>query len=272
MESVIAPYRDAGGIIGAFIVNRNITELKRAEEILEHYAAELERKNEELQQFTYVSSHDLQEPLRMVVSYVQLLARRYKGKFDSDADEFIDYAVEGATRMHRLIQDMLAYSRVDIQGTRFVPTDCTVILDRVLVNLRGAIQESGAAVTHDPLPTLMGDAPQLVQLLQNLIGNAIKFRGEAPPEVHVGIVHQEGRWIFSVRDNGIGMDPHHAGRIFSIFRRLHIQRAYPGTGIGLAICKRIVERHGGHIWVESELGKGSTFYFTIPDRGEQGER
>jgi len=257
---------------------------------LKESAAELERSNQELQQFAYVASHDLQEPLRMVASYTQLLARRYKGKLDSDADEFIAYAVDGASRMQQLINGLLTYSRVGTKAKDLEPTDCKAVFERTLDNLQKAVEESGAKVTHDPLPTVMADRMQLGQLLQNMIGNAIKFHGEEPPRVHLSAEKIENSairipqslrgvgpsgpeaemkkgWVFSVRDNGIGIDPEFAERIFIIFQRLHNRREYPGTGIGLAVCKKIVERHGGRIWVESKPGKGSTFYFTIPDRG-----
>jgi PAS domain S-box-containing protein len=257
--------------VQAVVINfRDITERERAEEAQARLTADLERSNRELEQFAYVASHDLQEPLRMVHSYTQLLGRRYKGKLDADADEFIAFAVDGASRMQRLISDLLAYSRVGTRGKEFAPTNCETIVDQALTNLQVAIQESGATITRDPLPTLMADDVQLVQLFQNLIGNAIKFHGAAPPHVHVSaqktseVSKTSEVWKFSVRDNGIGIDMQFAGRIFGIFQRLHARGEYPGTGIGLAICQRIVERHDGRIWVESEPGKGSTFYFTIP--------
>ncbi len=234
---------------------------------LEAVGKELARSNADLEQFAYVASHDLQEPLRMVSSYTQLLARRYKGKFDPDADEIIAYAVDGASRMQALINDLLSYSRVGTKGKDPKPTDVQSVFDQALANLQAAIQESGAVVTHNPLPTVMADGSQFVQLLQNLIGNAIKFRGQAPPRVHVSATRKGNEWTFSVHDNGIGIDPKYFDRLFVVFRRLHNRAEYPGTGIGLAVCKRIVERHGGRIWVESEPSKGSTFYFTIPERG-----
>ena len=200
----------------------------------------------------------------MVTSYTQLLAKRYQGRLDSDADEFISYAVDGGARMQMLISDLLEYSRVDTRSREFEPTDCEVVVDGVLNNLRGAIEESDAVVTHDPLPTVRADASQLGQLLQNLIGNAVKYRNERTPEVHIGAEQEDGDWRFSVRDNGIGIDPQYHDRIFAIFQRLHTKGEYPGTGIGLAICKKIVERHGGRIWVESEPGESATFNLTIP--------
>ena len=226
-------------------------------------AANLARSNKELEQFAYVASHDLQEPLRMITGYTNLLSKRYKGKLDDDADEFIGYAVDGANRLRVLINDLLTYSRVDTQGKIFAPTDCELILGQALVGLQGVIQESAAKVTHDPLPTVMGDDVQLGQLFQNLIGNALKYRNGNAPAVHIGCQRRDNDWLLSIRDNGIGIDPRFAEKIFVIFQRLHKREQYPGTGIGLAVCKRIVERHGGKIWVESAPGKGSTFYFTL---------
>ena len=254
-------------IAGAIANVRLFTERKHAEEALKEKTEELARSNRDLEQFAYVASHDLQEPLRMVTSYVQLLAKRYKGKLDSDADEFIGFAKDGTLRMWKLINDLLTYSLVGTRGKELKPTDCKTILDQSLNNLKVAIEENGAVVTHDPLPTVMVDNPQWVQLFQNLIGNAIKFRGNEPPRVHVSASRNGNGWIFSVRDNGIGIAAEYAERIFIIFQRLHSRQEYAGTGIGLAICQKIVERHGGRIWVESEVGKGATFYFTLPKEG-----
>lgn len=200
----------------------------------------------------------------MVSSYTQLLARRYRGQLDQDADEFIEYAVDGATRMQTLINDLLTYSRVGTQGRDLSPTDLSEVFVAARDNLQVAVQESGATVTSERLPTVMGDFTQLVQLFQNLIGNAIKFRGEEPPEISVGVERRGRDWTFRVRDNGIGIDPRYAERVFVIFQRLHTREDYPGTGIGLAVCKRIVERHGGRMWIESEPGEGSMFFFTLP--------
>lgn len=247
-------------------VQYDITDQKRIEQELEARAEELARSNAELERFAYIASHDLQEPLRMVSSYTQLLARRYKGRLDEDADEFIEYAVDGATRMQVLINDLLTYSRVGTKGKEFAPLDLAEIFEAARDNLQIAIEESGASVTSEPLPQVMGDSTQLVQLFQNLIGNAIKFRGEEPPEVHVGAERRGREWVISVRDNGIGIDPQYAERVFVIFQRLHTREDYAGTGIGLAVCKRIVERHGGRIWLESATGEGSTFFFTLPAR------
>jgi len=247
----------------------DITERKRAEEKLRLTLADLERSNKQLEEFAYAASHDLQEPLRMVSSYTQLLARRYQGRLDADADEFIAFAVDGARRMQSLINDLLAYSRVGTRGREFEPADCAAALAQALANLKAAVEESSAVVTHDPLPTVMADASQMVQLLQNLIGNAIKFHARPPPRVHLSALQRANEWVFSIRDDGIGIDPQYAERIFNVFERLHTREEYPGTGIGLAICKKIVERHAGRIWVESQLAKGSTFHFTIPIKGKK---
>ena len=199
--------------------------------------------------------------------FVQLLAKRYKGRLDQDADDFINYAVDGVKRMRSLINDLLAYSRVGSRGREFKPVSSDVVLDHALSNLQMAIEQSGAVVTWDPLPVVTGDNSQLVQLFQNLIGNAIKFNRNGAPRIHVSADQQGSEWVFSVRDNGIGIEPEYFGRIFLIFQRLHDRKQYPGTGIGLAICKKVVERHGGEIWADSEPGTGSTFYFTLPAQG-----
>jgi len=237
---------------------------RQAEDKLKEYAEDLERSNQELEQFAYVASHDLQEPLRMVTSYVKLLQLRYKDKLDDDADDFINYAFDGAIRMQTLINDLLAFSRVSTRGNPFEPTDSEAVLELTLTNLKMMAEDSGALITHDPLPVVMVDASQLAQVFQNLISNAIKFHDDDPPKVHISAERQRDDWVFSVKDNGIGIEPQHFDRIFVIFQRLHGRTEYPGTGIGLAVSKRIVERHGGRIWLKSEPGKGSTFYFTTP--------
>ncbi len=243
----------------------DITERKKAEAALREAHEELKRSNAELEQFAYVASHDLQEPLRMVSSYTQLLMRRYGDKLDGDAREFTAFIVDGATRMKQLIEDLLAYSRVGTRDKNFKPVDAGSSLGRALTNLRAAIQDSGATVTHDPLPTIPCDEVQLAQLFQNLIGNALKFRKpDAAPAVHVGAADQGAEWEFMVRDNGIGIEPQYFERIFMVFQRLHDKGEYPGTGIGLAIVKKVVERHGGRIWVQSRPGAGTTFHFTMP--------
>jgi light-regulated signal transduction histidine kinase (bacteriophytochrome) len=211
-------------------------------------------------------SHDLQEPLRTVGGFVKLLEKRYKGKLDAKADEFIEYTVDGVKRMQVLIKDLLEYSQVGIKDRTFKPTNCSVALEQAIYNLHVSIEESGTELTYDLLPTIMANASQLSRLFQNLISNAIKFRSKKPLKIHISAENRGNEWVFSVRDNGIGIDPEFANRIFDIFQRLHTREEYPGTGIGLTNCKRIVEHHGGKIWVESELGKGSIFYFTIPDR------
>ena len=274
-------HKDELGVL-AREFNQMAAALEQKEGQLRDYAAQLEQKveertsevqrtleelkytNAELEQFAYVASHDLQEPLRMVSSYMQLLARRYQGKLDHDADEFIAFAVDGAKRMQTLINDLLTLSRVGTRGKPLVLTSCADAIEEAISNLQIAIEESGAIITHESLPQVKGDLTQLVQLFQNLLSNAIKFRGSEPPRIHVGVRQVEREWVFQVCDNGIGIDPRFADRIFVIFQRLHDRASYPGTGIGLAICKRIVQRHGGHIWVESDTGKGATFYFTLP--------
>jgi light-regulated signal transduction histidine kinase (bacteriophytochrome) len=238
-------------------------ERKQREEELTRTAMELTRSNGELQQFAYVASHDLQEPLRAVAGCVQLLAQRYQGKLDGRADQFIRHAVEGAARMQTLITDLLAYSRVSTKAKSFEPTECNAVLRDVLADLTVAVRESGAQITADSLPAVTVDSTQLRQLLQNLIGNALKFRAQAPLSIHVGVTRREDAWLFSIRDNGIGIGSEYLNRIFEIFKRLHTRKEYPGNGIGLAICKKIVEQHGGQIWVESERGRGSVFYFTL---------
>lgn len=246
-----------------YVAARDITERHLSETRLREQAEELERSNRELQQFAYVASHDLQEPLRLVTNYVQRLARRYQGRLDEEADEYIAFAVEGASHMQSLMNDLLAYSRLGMQAGNFVSVDMGNVMELTMQKMMPVIQKTGAVVTHDPLPSTLGNAEQLELLLENLIGNATKFRGAEPPRIHLGVNTFNERWLFFIRDNGIGIDPLHTDQIFGIFQRLHSPETYPGNGIGLAMCRRIVELHGGRIWVDSELGKGSTFYFTL---------
>ncbi|MHC4480050.1 MAG: sensor histidine kinase, partial [Planctomycetota bacterium] len=254
----------------AFSVWRGVTERRQAEQKLRLALKELERSNKDLEQFAHVASHDLREPLRMVRSYLELLSRRYEGELGEDADEFIRYARDGAARMQALIDGLLAYSRVGSRGGEFGPVDLEQLQEDVLGNLKLAVEESGAVVTRDELPTVRADGPQLGQLLQNLIENSIKFRRRAALRVHVSAERADGEWTVSLRDNGIGIEPEYVERIFGIFERLHGREEYPGTGVGLAVCRRIVERHNGRIWVESEPGRGSTFRFTLPCEGGEG--
>jgi PAS domain S-box-containing protein len=263
IEIMLSPLESATGILVTAAI-RDISVRKKAEANLLHSVEELNRSNVELGQFAYIASHDLQEPLRMVASYTQLLSRRYKGKLDSDADEFISFAVDGASRMQRLIQDLLTYSRVGTKGKELLETSSEEALQQALLNLRSAIEESKALVTHDPLPDVLADQMQLTQLFQNLVGNAIKYQKSGVPNVHISTSRNGGgKWIFSVKDNGLGIDPQYFDRIFVMFQRLHKRDEFAGTGIGLAICKKIVERHGGNISVESQPGQGSTFRFPL---------
>ena len=224
----------------------------------------LARSNQDLEQFAYVASHDLQEPLRMVATYTQLLAERYQGRLDDNADKYIHYAVEGALRMQTLVQDLLTFSRVGRQGSEVGSIDCNLLVEAAVKNLQASVVETGAHIHHEHLPKVVADGSQVLQLFQNLIGNAIKFHGPAPPEIRIAAVKSDKEWVFSVADNGIGIAPEHRELIFVIFKRLHTRTEYPGSGIGLAICKKIVERQGGRIWVESKPGQGSTFKFTLP--------
>jgi PAS domain S-box-containing protein len=263
LELMLSPLGSGEDVLVTAAI-RDISARKRAEEHLLKKMQELNRSNEELGQFAYVASHDLQEPLRMVASYTMLLSRRYKGKLGSDADEFIAFAVDGASRMQRLIRDLLAYSRVGSAGKEPCQTSSEAALQRTLTILGGQIEDSGALVTHDPLPDVLADELQLVQLFQNLIGNAIKYQRPGTAEVHISAVHDGAtQWVFSVKDNGMGIETQYFERIFGMFQRLHQREQFAGTGIGLAICKKIVERHGGSIWVESQPDQGSTFRFTL---------
>ena len=263
------PVHDHNGkFLGVCGSNRDITSQKRAEEALKIKSEELLRSNAELEQFAYVASHDLQTPLRAISGYIKLLSDRYEGKLDSDAQHFIQRTIDNVARMQRLINDLLTYSRLTTRAHPFEPTDCNAVLNEVIEMMLPLVEESRGVITHGTLPTVMGDGGQLAQLFQNLIGNALKFHDTEPPRVHMDAQRLDKDWLFSVKDNGIGIDPQYSERIFLIFQRLHTIDTYPGTGIGLAICKKIAERHGGRIWVESNVEKGSTFKFTIPDQGD----
>ena len=265
IEIMLSPLETGERILVTAAI-RDISLRKQAEAHLLRKIEELKHSNEELDQFAYIASHDLQEPLRMVASYTQLLSRRYKGKLDADADQFIAFAVDGASRMQRLILDLLMFSRVGTNGQKLLDTSSEEALAQALNNLRSAIEESGAVVTHDPLPGVMADEMQLTQLFQNLIGNGIKYQNPGIPRVHVSAVRNGGgKWTFSVKDNGLGIAPQYFERIFDMFQRLHKREEFAGTGIGLAICKKIVDRHGGAISVASEPGHGSTFSFALAE-------
>jgi light-regulated signal transduction histidine kinase (bacteriophytochrome) len=246
-------------------LRREVAERRQAELALMQKTIELGRSNAELEQFAYVASHDLQEPLRMVSSYVQLFEKRYRGQVDEQADKYIHYAVEGARRMQLLIGGLLEYSRMGRQDVEPTEVSAEIPLEQALSNLRSAIEEASAEINHDPMPMVIAEPAQLSQVFQNLIGNAIKFRRrDVPPKIHVTVDTDVSPYVFSVRDNGIGIAPEYAERVFVIFQRLHTRAEYPGTGIGLSICKKVVERHGGRIWIESTLGEGATFHFTLP--------
>ena len=285
-SAVVLPVKGSEGIVGVLdVVSREIgyftpervrfltavgsglgllLENARLYETLEQHAEELARSNTELEQFAYVASHDLQEPLRMVTSYVEILADEYQDKLDENADRYIGYAVDGAKRMKALIDDLLAYSRLSSGGTKFEDADCNYVVDRVVEALKAAITETGAAVNCGSLPSVKGDGIQLHQLFQNLISNGIKFRSSEAPRIDISAAREGEHWLFAVKDNGIGIAPRHHEQIFQMFQRLHHRGQYPGTGVGLAVSAKIVQRHGGAIWVDSDEGKGTTVYFTIP--------
>ncbi|MCX5726256.1 MAG: PAS domain S-box protein [Candidatus Saganbacteria bacterium] len=259
----VGPLLLNGKVAALTSIITDITERKWIEEEIGRYATELKRSNEDLQQFAYVASHDLQEPLRTIVSFIELLERRYKGKLDAEADEFISFVTSGASRMQQLILDLLTFSRVQTKGKELMPTDTSKVLKQTLEILHASLESNKAVVTNDPLPTVIADESQLIQLFQNLLGNAIKFHGKEPPRVHISARLEGERFVFSFRDNGIGIDPQYFDRLFQVFQRLHTKEEYAGTGIGLAVCKKIVVRHGGKIWLESKPGEGTTFYFTL---------
>jgi signal transduction histidine kinase len=268
-EDIVKLLRITGEIVfNALHRKRSETALRNQAQALEHANTALARSNEELKQFAYIASHDLREPLRAIAGFSALLAQRYSGRLDQDADEYIRFITDAASRMHNMINDLLGYSRLDTQAEPLGSCDMNQMLVLAQSNLLAPISEHHARITHDDLPLVQADATQIIQLLQNLIGNAIKFHGAEPPQVHVSAQRRGGEWLFAVRDNGIGIDPRHADTVFHIFKRLHTSDRYPGTGIGLAVCKRIVERHGGRIWVEpNQPGPGTTFYFTLPANG-----
>jgi PAS domain S-box-containing protein len=272
VEVGLNPFTTADGVFSlASIVD--ITERKRAEQELRRFTDELQRSNRELAQFAYVASHDLQEPLRAISGCVQLLQQRYQSKLDERADDLIQHAVSGAVRMQTLINDLLSYSRIGTRAKPFEPCDLAQPLQETLANLSVAIKEAGAAVTWDDMPVMHADPTQFTQLFQNLVSNALKFRGnDRTARIHIGVDQQGAGQIVYVRDNGIGIEPQYYERIFGVFQRLHGRNKYPGNGIGLAICRKIVERHGGRMWVESVPGEGSTFYFTVPDGGGHNEQ
>jgi PAS domain S-box-containing protein len=265
IEIMLSPLKSTDGILVTAAI-RDISARREAEAQLLLKVEELNRSNGELEQFAYVASHDLQEPLRMVASFTQLLSKRYKGKLDADADDFIAFAVDGASRMQRLIQDLLTYSRVGTKTKKLMPTSSEIALKLALLNLHETVEQSSAQVTYDPLPTVLSDESQLTQLFQNLVGNAIKYQNSTPPRIHISAARSENKtWLFSVRDNGLGIDPRYFDKIFGMFQRLHKREEFAGTGIGLAICKKIVERHGGTMSVESKPGNGSTFRFALAE-------
>jgi len=266
-DIMLGPLETAEGLFVSASI-RDTTERKRMDEQLRRTSAELARSNGELQLFAATASHELDEPLRMVSSFVDMLAQNYKGQLDEKADRWIGFALDGVVRMKQLIHDLLELSRVSTRAKPFALTNLATVFASAVANLQPTVQESGALVSCGPLPTILADATQMTQLLQNLLGNALKFRSQQRLEIHVAAESQQGQWLFSVRDNGIGIDPQFTERIFVIFQRLHTRQEYPGTGLGLALCKKIVERHGGRIWVESQPGQGATFYFTIPETQE----
>ncbi len=257
---------DEGKLLGSIHIAHDITRRKQIEDKIEKRTEELARSNKELEQFAYVSSHDLKEPLRMITSFLQLLDRRYSNELDQDANEFIGYAVDGAKRMNNMINDLLEYSRIGNKERKFEYLQSEKILETAQINLKQSIEDINANITHNPLPLIYANEPMMIQLFQNIIGNAIKYHGREDPTIHISADNGDDEYVFSVKDNGIGIDQKHLDRIFTIFQRLHSRDEYDGTGIGLAISKRIIQKHRGKIWVKSELGKGSTFYFTIPNK------
>ena len=267
---VNTPIYHTNGTLSKQAMIIDITEIKKTEEELKRISEELARSNAELKDFAYIASHDLKKPLQSIESFANLLARRYKGKLDAKADEFISYIVEGVQRLQILIKDLLEYSQIETKAKNITPTDCSFIVEEAMSNLKTAMDESNAVVTYNKLPTIMSDPQQIISLFQNLIDNAIKFRSNKAPRVRISADRKGNEWLFSIRDNGIGIDPENFEKIFVMFQRLHGSADFPGTGIGLSICKKIIERHGGRIWVESKPGNGATFFFVIPSIGNAG--
>jgi len=265
LTSISSLKDEKGNFNGTIAINRDITLRKKAEEKAEKHSRALARSNAELENFAYVASHDLREPLRMITSFLQLLKQRYDTQLDDDAQEFIEFAVDGSRRLDDMITDLLEYSRVTSNEREFVPVNCEKVLEETLMLLKVSIDENNAIITHDPLPKVLGNEKLMIQVFQNLIGNAIKYRGQNPPQIHISVKKEKNQYLFAIKDNGIGMDPKHLKRIFTIFQRLHKREEYEGTGIGLSIVQKIVHQFGGEIWAESLPGKGSTFYFTVPD-------
>ena len=263
VEISLSPLSTEEGVLTSAAI-RDVTQRKLDQDRLRQTAEQLRQSNLELQQFAYVASHDLQEPLRAIGTFCEMLRRRYQGQLDAEGDRWIEFVVDGAHRMQALVQDLLTYSRLESGAKPFAAVDVGEVFQRAKTNLGSLIDETRAEVTAGELPTVPGDALQLVQLLQNLVGNAIKFHGHEPPRVHVLAERSDEGWHFAVRDNGIGIEPKFHDRIFDLFKRLHTSDRYPGTGIGLSVCRKVVQRHGGRIWVESAPGRGSTFHFTLP--------
>ena len=266
VEISLSPLETEEGMLVSAAI-RDVTEQRKSQDQLRHYAEQLQQSNLDLQQFAYVASHDLQEPLRTIATFCDLLHQHYGGKLDAEGDQWLMFVIDGARRMQALVQALLAYARLESRVQTWEDVSCDQIHDDAVTNLRSAIVEAGGEVTRDALPIVRGDASQLAQLFQNLLSNALKFRGSQPVKIHVSAAEQEGVHVFSVRDNGLGIDPRHHERVFELFKRLHPADRYPGAGMGLSLCRKVVLRHGGRIWVESELGRGSTFYFTIPVEG-----
>ena len=256
--------KDKKTTVAIAATERDITGRKKAEKELRDLTEELKRSNAELEQFAYAASHDMREPLRTVSGFLKLLEKRYKGKLDEKAEEYISFTIDSVARMDMVLKDLLEFSRLGAKAHHMKPLNCSVVFEQAIHNLRSAIEESGAEITYDLLPTVMANESQITSLFQNLLSNSMKFRGKEKLRIHVSAEQKDNQWVFSVQDNGIGIDPKFFDRIFVIFQKLHTKQEYEGTGVGLTLCKKIVELHGGRIWVESEPGKGATFYFALP--------